>query len=597
MSSVQLTADKILIDGQETRIISGSLHYFRVLPEYWRDRLEKLAELGCNTVDTYIAWNLHEREEGRFDFSGALDFTKFFEEAKKAGLYVIVRPGPYICSEWEFGGLPWWLLRYPNMALRANDKNFMRKVQKYLKRVCALIKPYLITNGGNIIFVQLENEYGSFGTDKNYLCELKSILLGSGIDVPLFTSDGDAKFLMDNGTLPDVWKTVNYRSETVKALDFLTEYQKDLPVGIGELWNGRASRWGQAYYHREVEGIAETLRDAIERAPYVNLYMFHGGTSFGFMNGGVIENGRYYAQMTSYDVDAPLNECGDRTQKYYAEQNVIHKVIGKKNPPAGSAEIKKASFKTISFQGICQMFSHLEELGDEVISPKILTMEETGQGYGYILYSTEFVGSKSGGKLILPEVRDSALVYIDGIYRKTVSRNDEDKSIDVDSSVTNVKVDILVVNLGRVNYGPKLSDRKGLVGDVLFYENEYKLQSILHNWRIVTLPLIKLPQNYDDGFQENMPAFYRYSFQVDTLADTFVLTKNFSRGAVFINGFNLGRHWNIGPQKTLYLPAPLLKKGPNEIIVFDERVENTDFGIELIDEHLLTGPGYLSAGD
>lgn len=191
MSSVQLTADKILIDGQETRIISGSLHYFRVLPEYWRDRLEKLAELGCNTVDTYIAWNLHEREEGRFDFSGALDFTKFFEEAKKAGLYVIVRPGPYICSEWEFGGLPWWLLRYPNMALRANDKNFMRKVQKYLKRVCALIKPYLITNGGNIIFVQLENEYGSFGTDKNYLCELKSILLGSGIDVPLFTSDGD----------------------------------------------------------------------------------------------------------------------------------------------------------------------------------------------------------------------------------------------------------------------------------------------------------------------------------------------------------------------------------------------------------------------
>ena len=265
----KITSEGIFIGGKRTQIISGSLHYFRVVPEYWEDRLKKLRALGCNTVDTYIAWNRHERREGEFDFSGWNDFGRFLDTAAELGLYAVVRPGPYICSEWDMGGLPWWLLRYDGLSLRSSDPVFMQKVFRYIGQVCRLLAPRQITRGGNVIFVQLENEFGNYGNDKEYLRMLQACLKENGIEVPLFTSDSEMKILLDNGSLPDVWKVVNYRTSSAKSIGALKHYQPDLPAGVGELWNGRAMQWMQPFAPREVSPIAETVAEALRRAEYV----------------------------------------------------------------------------------------------------------------------------------------------------------------------------------------------------------------------------------------------------------------------------------------------------------------------------------------
>lgn len=567
MKTVCYDDEKIYINGKATKIISGAMHYFRIMPEYWHDRLLKLKEMGCNTVETYCAWNLHEKQEGVFDFSGWLDFSKFLDIAKELGLYAIVRPGPYICSEWDFGGMPWWLLSYPDIQLRCSNPLFLEKITPYLTKICEKLSAHLITNGGNVIFVQVENEYGSYGNDKNYLRWLKRFYEEHNIDCGLLTSDGETEFLLKNGTLPDCFASVNYRCDSERCISMLKKYHPGQPGAVLELWNGRGMRWGQKFERRDVDEVAESVKSALENAELVNLYMFHGGTTFGFMNGSLDFGEGLQIQMTSYDVDAPLDEYGRRTKKYYAEQKVITELIGAKIENTAS-DTKLMAYNKPKFIATATL-SENPNLLTAMHSPTVKSMEECGQGYGYVIYETQaFIGA-CGAELLIPEIHDVAHVYIDKIYKASFKRGDDERKLLIEKN-GEVKIDIVVENLGRVNYGIRLKDRKGLIGDLELHDIEYNVYSKIHGFTIYSMQLEKLPIVYKNDSLDNEPVFYKYELNVDEICDTVMHLDGFTRGVAFINGFNLGRHMAIeNSENKLYIPAPLLKKGKNEIVIFD----------------------------
>ncbi len=566
MSRVQFDEKHIYIDGVPTKIMSGAMHYFRIHPEYWRDRLIKLKEMGCNCVETYLAWNLHEKNEREFDFSGWLDFGAYLDLAKGLGLYAIVRPGPYICSELDLGGLPWWLLRYDGIALRTSQPLFLEKITPFLKRACDILAKRMIDVGGNIIFVQVENEYGSYGNDKAYLKYLKDTLQKEGVSCPLITSDGAAEMLLRNGGLPDVMASVNYRKESQEALSCLKGERKGQPGAVMELWNGRAQHWGKPLPLRKLDEVALSVETALEHAELVNLYMFHGGTTFGFMN-GMDHPGAIH--MTSYDVDAPLDEYGRRTAKYYAEQRVIARVLGK--------EIRNTAKDTVLFT-----YGEAETCGtaridkDQVTgtqnSPVPLSMETCGQGYGYIAYETEICLNGEGDAILLPAANDMAHVYLNGEYVKSVWREDAEREIPL-SGKGDARISVFVENLGHCNSGAQISEKKGLLDALthIYRKDGYICaRPTLMGYRIYSIPLADLPASYEDAPKPGAPAFYRYRFYANEAHDTCLYPRGFMRGVVFINGFNLGRHWAVEPSPNkLFLPAPLIKKGWNEIVVFD----------------------------
>jgi len=564
MKRITVDEEKIYIDGEPTKIMSGAIHYFRVHPEYWRDRLLKLKECGCNCVETYLVWNLHERKEGEFDFSGWLDFGKYLDIAKELGLYAIVRPGPYICSEWDFGGMPWWLLKYPDIELRCSQPLFLEKITPFLKKACEIIRPRLIDNGGNVIFVQVENEYGSFGNDKEYLKYNKELYEKEGISCPLITSDGETEFLLRAGALPDVMAAVNYRWDSVRALASLQKHHGNQPGAVMELWNGKAQHWGEPIIKRDVDEVKRSVETALENAYLVNLYMFHGGTTFGFMNGTLDFGKELVVQMTSYNVDAPLDEYGRRTPKYYAERDAITKYFGKETE-CTATDTEIFEYRNVEYIGA----SRLKKVTRKTKSPNAITMEACDQGYGYIVYETEFFVSHAGAKLLFPEIHDIAHIYIDGEYKKTLKRHDEDKSFLIENGGMK-KLSVLVENMGRVNYGVRLKDRKGLVGDINLHDLEYNVFMKPFGYDIYSVELDTLPENYCDEPMINAPAFYKYVLHAESARDTVMHLEGFTRGVAFINGFNLGRHWTVenSPNK-LFIPAPLIKEGENEIVIFD----------------------------
>jgi len=566
MSRIHFDEKHIYIDGAPTKIMSGAMHYFRIHPAYWRDRLIKLKEMGCNCVETYLAWNLHEKNEGEFDFSGWLDFGAYLDLAKELGLYAIVRPGPYICSEFDLGGLPWWLLRYDGIALRTSQPLFLEKITPFLKRACEMLAPRMIDAGGNVIFVQVENEYGSYGNDKAYLNYLKNIIQEAGVSCPLITSDGAQGVLLGGGGLPDVMASVNYRKESKEALSFLKGERKEQPGAVMELWNGRAQHWGKPIPPRDVDEVALSVETALEHAELVNLYMFHGGTTFGFMN-GMDHPGAIH--MTSYDVDAPLDEYGRRTKKYYAEQRVIAKALGK--------AIQNTAEDTVLFT-----YGEAEACGtaridkDQVTgtqsSPVPLSMEMCGQGYGYIAYETEICLNGEGDAILLPAANDMAHVYLNGEYVKSVWREDAEREIPL-SGEGIARISVFVENLGHCNFGPQMSEKKGLLGALthVYRKNGYICaKPMLMGYRMYPIPLVCLPSRYEDTPKLGAPAFYRYRFYATEAHDTCLHPRGFTRGVAFINGFNLGRHWTIEPSPNkLFVPAPFIKEGWNEIVVFD----------------------------
>ena len=547
------------LDGKPYRILSGAMHYFRVCPEYWEDRMLKLKQCGFNTLETYCCWNLHERKEGEFDFSGRLDLVKYIETAQKLGLNVILRPGPYICAEWDFGGIPARLLK-DNIPLRCNDPRFLEKLRPYLMKVFELVKPLLCTNGGPIIAMQVENEYGSYGNDRDYMAAVNRIYDEGGIDCLRFTSDGSWDLMLGGGMLEGIPAAVNFGSRAADNFRGLRMFRPDDPLFCGEFWCGWFDHWHEGHHTRTVESITDDTRELLETGGSLNFYMFHGGTNFGFQNGANHTDGTYYPTTTSYDYCALLSECGDLTPAYHS----IRKLLGAEGPLTVT-DCPKAAYGHVRLTEQAALLPQADRLTTPIRSAQTQTMEELGQDFGFTLYRTTLRGPFSGVNLELGRVHDRAVVYLDGKHIGTVERSRRRDTMPLKLAAgETAKLEILVENMGRVNYGAKLFDKKGLLDGV-------RLDMQYHfGWEMFCLPMDDLSglqwSDTADG-----PRFLRGSLHIDeTPKDTFLRLDHFTRGFVLINGFNVGRYYTpAGPQKTLYIPAPLLRQGENEIIVFE----------------------------
>ncbi len=549
------------LDGEKIVLHSGAIHYFRVHEQDWQDRLLKLKECGLNCVETYVPWNLHEPQEGSFDFSKGLDLGAYIDLAMQLGLYVIVRSGPYICAEWEGGGLPYWLLRYENMQIRCSNMLFMEKAERYLEKVCEIIKPRLIENGGNIVMLQIENEYGSYGNDQKYLQALKAFYEQKIPECVLFTADGLDISMLRTGLIDGVLFCGNFGSETEKNIAIMQETRPLQPQMCMEFWCGWFDHWGGKHISRSTQEKIACIEEFLKSGWSFNIYMFHGGTNFGFMSGmNSFENGKVEPTTTSYDYDAFLTESGDRTESYYALRELMRK-YGAVVPKLTAVEQEKKAYGAVRFIQQATLFENLETIGKAYTSITPLQMEDMEQAYGYILYRTK---TPFGGRVILEGLADRALVYANGEYKGAILRGEE-QPVWLTPLEDAYNVDVLVENRGRINYGSWQLDKKGI------QKMRMGGQCMFH-FDCVSLPMDNLEKlQYTDSVTVNTtPCFYKGVFTVTKRCDTFLKPSGFSRGFAVLNGFNLGRFNNVeGPQRTLYVPKSLLKDGENELIIFD----------------------------
>jgi beta-galactosidase len=563
---ITISGEQFLLDGKPFRILSGAMHYFRVVPEYWRDRLEKMRAFGLNTVETYVAWNLHEPRPGEFHFDGMLDLVKFIETAADIGLKVIVRPGPYICSEWDFGGLPSWLLKDPDMQIRCAYTPYLDAVDRYFDALLPRLVPLQSTHGGPIIAMQVENEYGSYGNDKVYLNHLKDGMRARGIDSFLFTSDGPRDHCLQGGTLLDIFKTVNFAFDAKEAFAKLREYQPEGPLMVMEFWSGWFDHWGEEHHITEDGGSSiqrslDTLDEILAAGASVNFYMFHGGTNFGFMNGANCYPTPYQADVTSYDYACPISECGDLSPRYEGYREILKKYMGVPLM-AHIQPVAKHAFGSIELTESVGLFESLDMLSEPMISVTTAPMEAYDQDYGFILYRTMLSGPRMGILCVIG-LHDRAQIFLDGELNEVLDRESVNEYTAVDIA-KNAQLDILVENMGRINFGPSLLDRKGITGGVTV-NDQYQF-----GWETFPLPLNDLSGlKFDPVHAGSFPAFFRARFNVEDPADTFLALPGWTKGVAWLNSFNLGRYWERGPQKTLYVPAPLLKRGVNELILFE----------------------------
>ncbi|EOH85706.1 hypothetical protein UAS_01844 [Enterococcus asini ATCC 700915] len=564
--------EEFYLDDQPFKIISGAIHYFRVVPEYWRDRLEKLRLMGCNTVETYVPWNLHEPQEGQFHFEKGLDLRHFIEIAQEVGLYVILRPAPYICAEWEFGGLPYWLLQDPKMKLRFSYPNFMAKIQRYFAQLLPQVTDLQIQSGGPIILMQVENEYGGYSNDKAYLRQMAQLMRDNGVTVPLVTSDGPWHDMLDNGSIPDIaLPTINCGSDIKKWFQRLRAFHgTKKPLMVMEFWIGWFDAWGdEAHHTTSVASATKELRDILAEGS-VNIYMFHGGTNFGFTSGA-----NYYEKLapdvTSYDYDALLTEWGDITEKYTAFQEVISEYTELPQFPL-STEIKKKAYGTLQAKERVSLFATLEKLAKPTRSPYPLTMEELNQATGYVYYRSQLGKARPVEDFRLISCMDRVNVFVN----ETLAMTQYDQEIGVKQPLSLTaeenELGLLVENMGRVNYSVKMNhQRKGIQDGVIVNE------AFQADWEIFSLPMDNLEQvDFSAGYEKGQPSFTRFELLVEEVGDTFVELSGWGKGFVTVNGFNLGRFWEVGPQKRLYVPGPVLKEGVNEVIVFESDGKLTD---------------------
>ncbi|MBQ5904603.1 MAG: beta-galactosidase [Clostridia bacterium] len=558
------------------------MHYFRTLPEYWEDRLLKLKLAGFNTVETYVCWNLHEPKKGEYNFSGLVDIVRFIETAKKVGLYAIVRPGPYICAEWEFGGFPAWLLKDKNIELRCNNELYLSHVRDYFEKLFDVLRPHLITNGGNIIAMQIENEYGSYGNDKKYLEALKKMYADLGVDVLTFTSDGTWCNMLSGGTIDGVLPTLNFGSRTASAFGALEPFGK-VPKMCMEFWCGWFDHWGEKHHTRGADSTLKEIEEFLRQGASFNMYMFHGGTNFGF-NAGSNHNKGFAPTVTSYDYCAPLTEWGDYTETYHK----IRKLLCEKQnipltelPP--SPEMQNVG--KVALDEKAYLFENLDSISKKHYSPLPRSMEAYDQSHGLIYYTTKLKGKYSGAFLSISDVHDYAHVYFDKKKIATINRMKEKsffnklklkKQLYIGGVSGESELGILVDTMGRVNYGAELNDRKGISKVMLANQT-------LMDYTVHTIPLDNLHKlgfkKASEGEVKKEPVFLKGHFKAGE-GDCFVNMKGFTKGYVFVNGFNLGRYWDIGPQRALYLPGTLLKE-ENEIIVFElENYKNPEVTIQ-----------------
>jgi beta-galactosidase len=564
MSVLTYNSQSFLLDGKEILILSGAMHYFRTVPEYWEDRLIKLKECGFNTVETYVAWNLHEPEEGQFVFEGIADIECFIKTAEKVGLHVIVRPGPYICAEWEFGGFPYWLLTVPNIKLRCYNQPYLEKVEVYFDVLFERLQPLLRSNGGPIIAIQVENEYGSFGNDQKYMQYMRDSIQKRIGEELIFTSDGPEASMLNGGMIKDVLETVNFGSRAETAFEQLKQYQPNAPLMCMEFWHGWFDHWGEKHHTRSPESVIETLESILQQNGSVNFYMAHGGTNFGFYNGANHNGEVYQPTVTSYDYDGLLTESGDLTEKFFAVRKAFEKYVDlpeMKLPPV----TPKKQYGEVQLEEHAALLDSLNQLSCPQQSQTPFTMEEYGQAYGFIVYETVIKGSYGKQTITVQDVHDRGQIYLNGEYAGLVERIGGRSSIEVIITEEETKLQIVVENMGRVNYGPFLKEYKGIT------EGVRASNQFLFDWTVYPLPLKDLSslKFTSDEAKGNYPYFHRGTLKIDDVADTFIDISGWTKGVVFVNGQNLGRYWEIGPQQTLYVPAPFLQKGENEVVVLE----------------------------
>ena len=563
------------LDGQEFKILSGAIHYFRIQPEDWYHSLYNLKALGFNTVETYVPWNMHEPKKGQFDFQGILDIEKFLQIAQDLGLYAIVRPSPFICAEWEFGGMPAWLLT-EDMRIRSSDTPYLQAVADYYDELLPRLVPRLLDKGGNILMMQVENEYGSYGEDKDYLRAIRQMMLDRGLDCPLFTSDGPWRATLKAGTLieEDLFVTGNFGSKAdynfAQMQEFFDEHGKKWPLMCMEFWDGWFNRWKEPIIKRDPEELAQAVREVLEQGS-INLYMFHGGTNFGFMNGCSARGVTDLPQVTSYDYDALLDEQGNPTPKYFAVQKMMETYYPEYQQ---MKPLTKESFelRDIALSEKVSLFETLADLAQPVESLYPVKMEDLGQSYGYLLYRTEASWDADEEKIRVIDGRDRMQLFVDGKLMATHYQAEIGQDIFVagEKKATH-RIDILMENMGRVNYGHKFladTQRKGIRTGVC------KDLHFLLNWQQYPLSFENTENiDFSKGWQPEQPAFYAFDFEMKALKDTYLDLSGFGKGLAFVNGVNIGRFWNVGPTLSLYIPHSLLKEGHNRIIIFETEGE------------------------
>ena len=558
-----------LLDGKPFVVKAAELHYTRIPQAYWSHRIEMCKALGMNTICIYIFWNIHEQEEGKFDFSGQNDIAAFCKLAQQHGMYVIVRPGPYVCAEWEMGGLPWWLLKKKDVALRTLDPYYMERVGIFMKEVGKQLAPLQVNKGGNIIMVQVENEYGSYGIDKPYVSAVRDLVRESGFtDVPLFQCDWSSNFT--NNALDDLIWTVNFGTGANIDQQFkkLKELRPETPLMCSEFWSGWFDHWGRKHETRPAKDMVQGIKDMLDRNISFSLYMTHGGTTFGHWGGA--NNPAYSAMCSSYDYDAPISEAGWTTEKFFLLRDLLKNYL-----PAGEtlpevpAALPVIEIPEIHFNKVAPLFSNLPEAKQTV---DIQPMEQFNQGWGTILYRTTLPEAIPAGTVLkITKVHDWAQIYAGGKLLARLDRRKGEFTTILPALKKSTQLDILVEAMGRVNFDKSIHDRKGITEKVeLVSDNQAKE---LKNWTVYNFPVdysfIKDKKYNDTKILPAMPAYYKSTFKLDKVGDTFLDMSTWGKGMVWVNGHAMGRFWEIGPQQTLFMPGCWLKEGENEILVLD----------------------------
>lgn len=567
MSVFTIGEQDFLLNDQPHRILAGALHYFRVHPDQWADRIRKARQMGLNTIETYVAWNLHAPSEDVFDTSAGLDLGRFLDLVAAEGMHAIVRPGPYICAEWDNGGLPGWLFSKGNPVIRTSDPVYMAMVRSYMEALAPILVPRQIDRGGPIILVQIENEYGAYGSDTHYLEQLVELNREIGLSVPFTTVDQPEPAMLINGSLPSLHKTGSFGGKSKERLATLREHQPTGPLMCSEFWIGWFDHWGAHHHTTSVQESVHELEELLAAGASVNVYMFHGGTNFGMSN-GANDKGVYQPTVTSYDYDAPLDESGQPTEKYWAFREVLGRYTELDDQDIPAPRQAGQEFN-VSLTQELPLWEYLDATASWTQSQDPLTTDAVGSFNGFSVYRSQ-ISVTERSVLSFSEVRDRAQIFLNREHLGTLSRDQKDRAVTLPAGAAGT-LEIVLEDQGRVNYGERLGEAKGLIGRA--HINDVPL----HDWELSPLPFTDVaalstmfatrPETAHGVLAG--PVFARGTFDHPQGGDLFVDTQHWTKGLVWINGFCLGRYWARGPQRTLYVPGPLLRPEGNEIIVLE----------------------------
>jgi len=582
-----------LLDGKPFIVKAAELHYARIPAPYWEHRIQMCKALGMNTICIYVFWNYHEMEEGKYDFSGDKDVAKFVELCKKNGMYVIVRPGPYVCAEWEMGGLPWWLLKYEGMQLRTLNKDFMTALGRFERRLAQELEPLRLENGGNIIMVQVENEFGSYDKDKPYISAVRDSLRAAGWDkTQLFQCDWSSNFT-DNALDDLIW-TMNFGTGAKIDKEFkkVGEMRPDAPKMCSEFWSGWFDGWGTAHQTRPWEPMVNGIKDMLDRNISFSLYMTHGGTSFAQWAGA--NNTGFAPDCTSYDYDAPINEQGATTEKYWKLRELLQNYSDTKLPSVPKAKpiVAVPAFKLTEFAPLYAAENQPKAVASHDIHP----MEYYNMGYGSMLYSCHLPKTSEEGLLVIKDMCDYAVVFVDGkLIGRLYRGNGYETTLKMPKLPKGGKLEIFIESMGRINYSKLIYDPKGITESVELKTAQpgAEVTYNLKDWNVQLFPVDydfvkgmtyksvaevadKITESAQSVDPRTLAGCYKGSFKLSKVGDTYLDLSKWSKGLVWVNGYCLGRFWNVGPQQTMYVPGCWLKKGQNEVIVMDIVGPNAD---------------------